>query len=705
MDELGKTLAPLALSADGRIRVHVDDHQVLHRVALGASARDQAFQLPFPARAVAASRTARKVALRTDAGCIGLVDFGADGGHPTLSWLRASFPDVRFAAPADSPGWADRAPATCGPGDSAYVALAWPALALSGDGRLLATDRQVVDTQADRIVASLRAPAMRVRFVDDGRRLLAQSIVSSNRDESYNDGLSEAVMGLWDLPAGALSGLTRRRVPELSSNVLAMDVPAGGQVVWWVDEAWPAGAAPNTAPRLTLHRRVLGGCGPATDVAVATLPPGNVRQLVVDPLARWVAIASDATDPSQEGVFLVQALADGHILQRRPLGDADAGLLAAPDGTRLLGLRGGAVTETPVDVRDLRPLAFAPTPAASGACVVDGAPASSRELARTLHPLVRAWERRWPQPERASSEAGRPVCTDGEPGSGAIFFRPDGGLWDDRGALIAKLEPESGADAMLLPTPRRAGVCSVTGAGLPAWFNVQGDTLTLRAFDGAASSRRVIEQRPGWAATEITPLPRAIRVVWRARPGTLKPPENGESSRNLVVAVYDAAGRRIAQHVQDADGYDFAGDAAQGLWSPRAMAACTDAAGPIVGATDWRVDVFDGFRADACGTAGSPAVTHLWTDVDILPRPGERTDASPTRVAWAQDGALAVAQQEDQLRVFDVEQRRELGQVALHGAVVQGAVVSASRRLLVVKTLVVADGQPPSIHVTAWRVP
>jgi hypothetical protein len=43
MDELGKTLAPLALSADGRTRVHGDDRQVLHRVALAEPARDQTF--------------------------------------------------------------------------------------------------------------------------------------------------------------------------------------------------------------------------------------------------------------------------------------------------------------------------------------------------------------------------------------------------------------------------------------------------------------------------------------------------------------------------------------------------------------------------------------------------------------------------------------------------------------------------------------
>lgn len=711
LGDLAKPLAPLALSADGRTRVHVDDHRVLHRVSLADPAHDQAFQLPAPVRAVAASRTAQKVALRTDAGCVGLVDFGADDAHPVLRWWRASFPGERHPAPAGWPAWVDEAPAACAPPDGVAVSMSWPALALSPDGRLLATDRDVVDTQTDRLLASLRAPAIRVRFVAGGRRLLAQSLVSSDRDESYNAGLSESIVGVWDLPAGSLSGLRRRRVPELSANVLALDVPAGGRVAWWVDEAWPAGAPPGGASRLTLHRWDLGGCGPAADVAVASLPAGHVRQLVVDPLGRWVATASDAADPAQAGVLRVQSLADGRVLLRRPLADARDGLLATPDGTRLIGLEGGKVNEMPIDVHDLRPAAAgASAPAASAApdaaegCVVDGASAASRELARTVHPLVRAWERRWPLSDGGAAEATPSLCPDSASGSGPAFLRADGSFWDDRGALIALVNPDTGADVRVASTPRRPSVCSVTGPGLPAWFNVQGDTLTLRAFDDAANARRVLEQRPGWTASELMALPRAVRVVWRARPGTVKPSPSGESPRDLVVAVYDAAGRRLGQHVQDADGYDFAGDAAQDLWASDVMPPCVDAAGPIVG-PDWRLDVFNGFRADDCGPAGAPRVTRLWADIDIRARPGAVFDAAATRVAWGRDGDLAVAQQDDALRVFDVAQRRELGQVALRGAVLKSVAVSASRRLLLVKTLVSSDGQPPSIVLQAWRIP
>jgi hypothetical protein len=663
--------------------------------------------LPFAVRAIAASRTGQKVAVRSDPGCIGLVDFGASGSDsPVMRWLEASFPESRPGPAADPEAWSDLASPECAPLANNMVSnVRFPSLALSIDGRLLATGEQVIDTESHRLVASLRGGVHRVRFVDGGRQLMAQTVGVSEGYESVPETLSEVGLATWDLPGGALSGLQRRRMDNLTDIAVAVDMQSDG-TAWWIENLGAPGDSSHERP--VLHHWRPHDCGGHEEKGLALVPDlAWLPQLVVDPKHRWVATV-------REAALVVQALDDGRVLMRRSLDRPLEGVLATPDGTRLFGLAGYAeeadsvpppadtLVEIPIDITGLR----APEEPVAQACDVDGAAAESRSLVRPVHMLSPLWRQVRPVPDVApadgAGEAGPGELRCEEPrlptagGRGSAFLRRDGTLWADQGATIAQLDPSSGKVLRSLPTPRGPKICSAVLPDADGFFNVQGDTLTWRPLEAGNGTRRVLDRRPGWTAAEITPLARAVRVVWRA----VKPADDRDTP-SLAVAIHDASGRRVSQWSGDAGAYDNVGDQAMPLYAPAFMPPCRDAAGAIVGAIDWNVDAL-GFRARACGDAGMPSRTMLWTDTSIAPRPGSPRDAEGVGPAWAHDGTIAVGQDGRRLRVFDLEQRRELAQVALDSAV-DGVTVSAASSLVVIETHDRPDDGPSRVVLTAYR--
>ena len=725
-------VVPFTLSADGRTRLSVDAKHVLHRVALADPSQERHVELPFAVRALAASRTGQKVAVRSDPGCVGLVDFGAPGAStpPTLRWLDASFPEQRNEPARTPEPWSDQAPGSCAPReDERSGDLGWPTLALSVDGRLIATENQVVDTETQRLVASLRGGPMRLRFIDSGRRLLVQGIVTSSGYESVPDGLSEVNLAVWDLANGSLAGVQRHTMGALSPGALAVDLASdGAPVTWAVDEP----DAPPGGHPIVLHRWDATACGGAAEHATVIAPmsrarlPGwmSIDQFVVDPMERWVATFRSVADEERlTSELVVQALADGRVLSRRKLAKQVGGALSTPDGTRLLALAWGPdvpatadglytpgeeVVEFPVDVTGLTAVA---TPAAAGSCGVDGAPAQARNVARPVHVLTPLWRQVFapvaPRHLFTGDEPPRsaPACTSSDTfdiSGSSLFFRRDGTLWVDRFSKLAQVDPASGKTLRTAPTPRIPQVCSTVSPAADGFFNIQGDTLTWRPLEAGTAPRRVIDQRPGLTAIELSTVGRAVRVGWVAQAGIVK--ASGEApTEDFVVALHDASGRRVSQQAQSFGAYDYGGDAAAWLYGDSFMPACADAAGPIVDAVAWQVDVFESLRARACGASGAPARTLMWTDTDIVARPGTPRNFRPRPVAVAQDGAIAVMQDDLRLRVFDIEQRRELGQITWDSGPPHSVAVSAAQSVLVVLNVDMSGKDGAQAVATAYR--
>ena len=84
-----------------------------------------------------------------------------------------------------------------------------------------------------------------------------------------------------------------------------------------------------------------------------------------------------------------------------------------------------------------------------------------------------------------------------------------------------------------------------------------------------------------------------------------------------------------------------------------------------------------------------------------MPRLGTPRDYWPRPVAVAQDGPIAVMQDDLRLRVFDLEQRRELGQVTWTSGQAHSVAVSAALSLVLVLGSSSDTGTQPV--VTAYR--
>jgi len=150
---------PLALSADGQWRLHVDARDVLHRVNLADPSRAQSLALPVPVRVIAASRSGQKVALLVASGCVGRADFGSGPGAAARVDWRPETPPGAAARPwGPLPEAAEGYDWRIGPFESV---MAWACGPTAGAVRIAlwsgldATPRVVADEPAKaRIVAS-----------------------------------------------------------------------------------------------------------------------------------------------------------------------------------------------------------------------------------------------------------------------------------------------------------------------------------------------------------------------------------------------------------------------------------------------------------------------------------------------------------------------------------------------------------------------
>lgn len=743
--------APLALSANGEWRVHVDRDRVLHRAPLAGSATAQRITLPLPAFALSASRSGQRVAFTTESECVGLVDFGRDGRAPTIRWWPSA-PAVAQRAPEAARALAADMPPEqqCGAG---YKLTDLP-VALSPDGRWLATPWQVIDTETGRVALQLpettkdslasRRP-VRLQFVDGGRKLL---VVSATLGEGYESPSSASFLqfAVWDLATRALHHLVKMDDAEMvSSESFFVDYSTSTQAIYWIDSAAfmksrAEAAKGQRRPPLVLMERSLSACrAPAR--ALHTLDAWQWASLVVDPLGRWSAGVRPL--PAEQGAgrgpsgfteeLVVRELATGRVLQTRLLKGSVRGLLSLADGSALLGLVGPALP-APGGVAppfqhggelmrlDIDPLALKAAPVQAqpwgAACPLDDEAPDARQVAMDGRPMRLAWQ----QPVRTLGEQRTQVSTaqidttvpEGVQAAagacegllGTAFVTADGGVWRDGYATITRLDPRSGRELRSAPTPRSPRVCSVPVPRSGGFVSYQGDTLSWRPFETAAGvpARRTLDLRPGWMATMLTVNAEAgyMIVYWSAKPGTrLDTTSDGEPLDTRVVVYGLANFQRLAvtATVSNSESRVFIGG--EGAAIP--PAPCRDAAGALRQDMDFRLGPFDSFRAHACGPGAPRTVflSHL-----ALREPGEPGGTEPRKV-WATSGTTGLVQDGRLLRVFDLSERRELGRVALEdGTEVVGAHLIVADGLVLVETVArdpkgKAVGQ--SLRMYDWR--
>ena len=676
--------APLAVSGDGAWRLHVDSRDVLHRASLADPAHDSATPMPPGVQVLAASGDGRRVVLATNRACVGRVDFGADDSPGVVTWRPIEMSNGTPMRPAAG-AWVAQMPADCGVHEPA------PPVAISQDGRWIATPEVVVDAATNQVIASLPPDdghTLRLQFVDHDTRVLVVRAAGAREED----------IAVWDLPSKALVNHLRTPV-----SALPMDVSAATGTLFQL-------RAVDGEPRLAdLVQVAPGTCGSEVrrrarvDAAAGT-------SFVVDPFGRWFAsvqafdaeAAPDQWNAGQRSELVVRELASGRELARSPSTSMLGGLVALPDGGGVLakGTRAiDALTEGIADqlVRiDLAPaIAALPRDAArpyeTGYCREPGEAPGARAMARFGRLLAPAWT----HDLGADAAAAPAVDTSACPYASAApvpFRTADGGLWFDVGTQVLRLDPRTGAVLKALPTPRARNVCSVVTPAGTGFLNATGDTLTWRPLAAAddKSRRHVIERRPGWTATLAPARADVVRVLWTsAHAGDLP---------HLNVTDYDSGGKRTSS-------FDVVDGGADGLaWAlaqtDDAAPACRDVRGlPVAIGYDWRAGPFGTQRGSVCGPLPGVARLVWWSGTTVAPRP--QGVVSLPVIAPAIDGAMAVVDSDAQLHVVNLALQREVAQIALDDVATGHAWVFANLRLVLVESAS-ADGRA---RVRAYALP
>jgi hypothetical protein len=691
----------LAVSGDGRWRVHVDASNQLNRVSTANHVEAGHVALPFLVNAVVLARDGGRAALLSQGGCVGIVDFA-----PTVSmrWVVLDAEGMR---------WSSAPPPACSSPDidteqpDQHFGLR--VLALSDDGRLVATRTGVIDLEARRVVARLpqmtlneATPATvptELHFVDGGKRLFAL-LAGLRPPEDHYDLYHAALLqaAVWDLGTRRLLRLID--IPTTTDTGLGLattvDLASG--------DVWSVGADPRGGDKLALMRTPVAECrGQPQRVAAVD---ANVRQWLGDPRQRWLAqLKWDAADLSGRrtaaGLTLRVDAIGGTTLLRAD-SDRDLKIVSSPDGATLFGLRmpppskawppvkafGGDVLEWHI-AGAARAATSEPVPWAARTCTDPTELPGAREVVLQPRPMVARWERHVPlvQTERDRIDSAAAVkgrCSESAPAdvSSAAFVRADGSLWLDVFDRYEQIDPATGLALAHEATVRKAGTCAKPAPAADGSVAWAGDTLSLRSF--GTGSRRPIDVRPGWQVALVALDAGQVRVRWIPKvdkPAAASAVENSDSGSPFHDVVYDVHGWRTVSEVVDRDDPNSDGPDSAYSYFDQAPGTCKAPDGRIRSGWDIEValdDVFESLRGVACDPHRLDGVglTAMRLGVDL--EPGNTLSTGDMRTTVASGGTIGVVQEGDVLRVFDIPRRHELGRIALARA-----------------------GLPPKVHVLA----
>lgn len=717
--------APLALSADGQWRLHVDAHRVLHRARLDGAGLPTSVGLALTIRAMAVSADGRRAALVADSGCVAVADFDAAGPRSVrVRWLD----DERLAQ--DAVAWTDMPAPRCLAtperqaeiDNSLHSGLGLAVVALSPDGRTLALRAGVVDLAASRV--ALRLPEamalrnepwlLRLAFLADGRQLLA---VSAETGWDQNEGSYEAagdVAAVWELPSGRLLRL---------GPVASLQMPKG----------------PPAEMERNLPQDVELTCGAALTLPQSVLSAGT--HTLSDPRGRWIAtVAWDGNDyfhRGDTGAIGVARVDNDREFATFKLKQDVRGLAASADGSAIYGLATGAagalsaVTDGPGRLLDdgvvelrvpppgLAPRAEATAAWPAKACGGAGESVDARRVTTTRTPLAAVWRRpitgRYEARTAAFPDLPSTACTDYEDAH-TVFVRRDGSVWLDEFTSAERIDPATGGTLQRLPVLRQRDVCALPLPAADGFVTWQGDSLTLRTFDPKDGGRRALDVRPGWRVASVATLPSYVLAVWEAKPDIMKTQSAAAQAGDVmpvhVVAYDNATGKRLGDVFQE----DPLGETEN--WSPprdplpmdeatARASRCRPPPGPRDEPWSLQVDVFGSLRADHCDAPDAAPRTAFWTGLDLgLASPGTLNPDESQREVMAAAGAIGVVRDDRVLRVFDLPQRRELGRIALADAGARAVTILPTQGLVLVESDEgTTDGKSYQRYLRAYAIP
>ena len=733
--------APLAISSNGQFRVHVDSKGVLHRVSMQDVKQEQHFALPGYVIRIAASRTAQKVAFTSSLGCVGLIDFGSPAFPlPKLSWISNEpiQPAAKFKfLEADQP-----LTSRCNPN------LPGTLVALSTDGKLVATETHVYDLESQTLMATLpssyadigRRRTLAIQFTDNNTKLFLATATLGAGYESP-DMPSDMQFSLWDLRRKTLLNLVggsqeTQFVPE--SFLYSYSAQTGALVFVNSDRYFRARAdgtaGDGLTPLLDVFQTNLHTCQSKLTPRLA-ITPWQWNGYVVDPLGRWIAGVRNFNEtgtglPGRSGRGFAEELqfldlSSGKLIENIPLTERLHGLSVTPDGAIIFGMtpfpidpktgtrmrEGGEVIQIKVHPDALGLQKAESVPFAASPCNVEDESTSARSITKNQRLLQPVWSQTVESPGKIRTAIEAVQSTNANPndepivcnsiGGAVSFSMSDKTLWSDRYTQLTKLDWTTGRIIGSLPTSRKRNVCTTVVPETGGLINFQGDTVSFQAFENlafAGAKRQVVEVKRGWYASDLTPpygadgLNTVFRVLWRVKPGTAPPTNKQGNVEDALLSSYEASSKgRIQEVSMHSESYEmgFVGDSIVS----QTDTDCSVEGNAVKRVLSFEASYFESFRARRCADRERQE-TIFWSGLDITPRqPTENSERSTSSRALAFGDSIGIGSDVAGLiHIFEIHAKKELAQIQLlPRAYVMKAILSEKDGVVVLEVLEYVD--------------
>jgi hypothetical protein len=667
--------APLAISTNGQWRVHVDANNILRRVNIANPEINQQLKLPTDSVRIATTRSGQKTVVAAFGyACVGLVDFGIldSKGNPTvliprIEWWLSKPALSEAAKPSGQSGQ---------PGQTAMIFQNFSecskhpdatenidALAISPDGRYMATPSNIFNLETKRIISNLPRTyddiggrrVLSMRFLDDGHRLFH---ASARLGAGYEGGgtSSDLSFAIWNFKTYQLEKLVSPSNYALSLNeAYLFNLSPNHRVLHFVNAQnyLKSNVVGNSAIQpLDLMGLPIDRCG-AKPEKVFSINPWEWDSALIDPLGRWIAttrlLKQQGSENRGSGEFVqelkVYDIQSAQLIDEAVFKQPIIGLTATPDGQKLFALRapssfvqrdgelgysreliktdknpGGTVFEMQLGLKTQTKVTLPASEGVDAVCAIEDETPSARTITNKNRNIKPIWEVELQNYAEVSNFPAISVETSGEYFP-IFFFLGDGSLWVDAGKSIIQIDPKTGKQLRSMPTPRSDKIQSIPFAAANGFFNTQGDTLSFRGFFSTQTDavRQILDVKPGMLAT----LPQAVIndrndedliVYWSPKVNDNKPAV--DKSPRSYISTYNLKTRMKISELPAENG-EFMYDAYD--FSYESSSACSASSRKNRGGFDlWRSH-YGSFRGDWCDESGKKK-TIFWHYLNLSPQ-------------------------------------------------------------------------------------
>ncbi len=740
LSEITARQAPVAVSGNGEWRIYIDSKNVLHRINVAEPKKTRRIQLltfdasiPLSVYKVAASQSARKIVFSSNLGCIGLLDLGTeDSSQPKQAWLpngRNGERSIYDTALEKQKTW----PCTDYSGP----------LALSSDGRLLATDSHVFDVETSKAIASLPTQGsvtLSLSFTKDQSKLAIVSAVLGGAWEGPS-APSDMKISLWDIQTLALLNMkiTTDTSLYMAEKYIARYLPEVGSFFYIDSSAYEISNRLAGGRQSPLHLMEIDfhDCT-AKPHKRLSLKGFGWKSFVFDPLGRWIAGVTKAPSDSVTGkestqsdfeLVEIYSLETGKIIQSSKVKKSIAGLTAAANGSKIhaitVTLSGDSewerqdrealivdgLIEINVNTTGLAAPKLSVKNGPNKPCKLDNETIDARQVSESRTKLTAQWAVpiKTLDESRIETRSKLGIGDKAETTNCSLetianyFLMPDSSLWLDRYSEIEQIDLNTGKRASGLATPRSDLVCSIPFPSAAGYINYQGDTLSFRPFipdNDGATQRKIIDKKTGWNLSQIRIDERAIHTLWEPKTGTIAP----KSAKGQPVALQERRySTKAFSFIKEAylSPTDYANSEfyfEPNMWE---STACNSTFTSLPAEIGFTISHFNSIKGTTC-PLNKEAQTVFWSGLNmVLKGPIDRYEQK--RILSTSQKYALIFDNDGFVRIYDGLARKEVGFIDQNNRQLHSAKIIADKQMVLIEETVQQKSQFKYAELPAVR--